>query len=238
VSPRPAAASERGTVGRVGHPLDIAAAGVLFDMDGTLIDSTAAVEAVWTSFGEQHGIEPSEVLAFAHGRQPIDTLTRFLPDRSEHERLALARALTDHEVRLTDDITEVAGAAALIGSLVAMRAPVALVTSARRDLAVSRMKAGGVLVPDVLVTSEDVERGKPDPEGYRRAAALLGVPVERCVVFEDAEAGLTAAIASGAHVVVVGGHDSPVTSGLDRIPDFTSVTVELDGDGVRVRAAG
>ena len=224
--------------GRVSRPLDIAAAGVLFDMDGTLIDSTAVVEAVWTAFGERHGIDPSEVLAFAHGRQPIDTLARFLPDRGEHERLALARALIDEEVRRTDDITEIAGAAALIDRLVAMRAPVALVTSARRDLAVSRMRAGGVLLPRVLVTSDDVERGKPDPDGYRRAAEQLGVPIERCVAFEDADAGLTAAIASGAHVVVVGGHDSPVTSGLDRIPDFTGVTVDRDGDGVRIRAAG
>lgn len=220
----------------MGHHLDIAAAGILFDMDGTLVDSNLAVEAVWTTFGERHGIDPAAILAYAHGRQPIDTLTRFLPDHSRPERLALARTLVDDEVRRTDGITEIAGAAALIDTLVAMRAPVALVTSATRTLAATRMRAAGVRVPEVLVTSEDVERGKPDPDGYLEAAARLGVPIENCLVFEDAEAGLAAAIASGAYVVVVGGHESPVTSGLDRIPDFTSVTVERDGDGVRIRA--
>ena len=222
--------------GRVPQHLDLRAAGVLFDMDGTLIDSTPVVEAIWTRFGERHGLDPAQILAFAHGRQPIDTLTRFLPEHSHEERLDLARALVNEEIRRTDGITEIAGAATLIGALLAMGARVGIVTSANRTLATVRLRAGGVPIPEVLVTSEDVERGKPDPDGYRRAAALLGVPVEACVVFEDAEAGLAAAVASGAHVIVVGGHESPVTTGLDRVRDYAAVTVEPGADGgVRIR---
>src|SRR5262245_12951471 len=110
-------------------------------MDGTLVDSNKAVEAAWTTFGEQHGIDPATVLAFAHGRQTIDTLTRFLPDWNPEDRQVLAQALLDEEVRQTHGITEIAGAAGLIDALVAMRAPVALVTSATRELAASRMRA-------------------------------------------------------------------------------------------------
>jgi sugar-phosphatase len=75
----------------------------------------------------------------------------------------------------------------------------------------------------VLVAAEDVSNGKPDPQGYRRAAELLGVPIAECVVFEDAEAGIQAALAAGARAVVVGEHRSTTTEGLDRLADYTAV---------------
>ncbi len=105
-----------------------------------------------------------------------------------------------------------------------------MVTSASRELARLRMQAAGVTVPEALVAAEDVEVGKPSPEGYLRAAALLGVDPADCVMFEDAEAGLQAAVASGGQVVVVGDHVSATTEGLPRIADFTGLTVSrVDG---------
>lgn len=199
----------------------IEAAGFLFDMDGTLVDSTPVVEAVWTAFGERHGIDPAALLAFAHGRQAVDTVAHFLPELSEAERAELVAALVAEEVTRTDGIVQIPGAVALLEGLIADGVPVAVVTSAPRELAVARLRAAGVPVPEVLVAAEDVTKGKPDPEGYRRAAELLGVPIGECVVFEDAEAGLAAAVASGARAVVVGGHASPTTERLARLADYT-----------------
>ncbi len=105
-----------------------------------------------------------------------------------------------------------------------------MVTSASRELASRRMRAAGVPIPEVLVAAEDVAVGKPSPEGHLRAAALLGVDPGACVLFEDAEAGLRAACASGGSVVVVGQHVSATTQELPRISDFTGLAVShLDG---------
>lgn len=206
---------------------EISAAGFLFDMDGTLVDSTAVVESVWTAFAGRHGVDASALLAYAHGRQAVDTVAHFLPALTDDERADLVGALVAEEVTRTDGIVEIPGAVALLQRLVADGAPVAVVTSAPRELAVARLLAAGVPVPEVLVAAEDVTHGKPDPEGYLRAAELLGVPIEDCVVFEDAEAGIAAAVASGARVVVVGHHESPVTEGLGRLVDYSGFRAAL-----------
>ena len=176
---------------------------------------------VWSAFGGRHGLDPSTILAFAHGRQAADTVAHFLPELSAEERSALVAGLLAEEVTRTDGIVEVPGAGALLAALAERGVPVAIVTSAPRELAVARLDAAGVGIPEVLVAAEDVERGKPDPSCYLLAAERLGVPIERCVVFEDAEAGLAAAVASGGRVVVVGGHASPTTDGLARIRDYS-----------------
>jgi sugar-phosphatase len=113
--------------------------------------------------------------------------------------------------------------------------PVALVTSAPRDLAVNRMRAAGVHVPEALVASEDVDHGKPHPDGYLRGAALLGVDPAECAAFEDAPAGLEAAIASGATTVVVGALEADVTAGLYRVAGYDGITVEVEGSAFRIR---
>ena len=206
---------------------EIEAAGFLFDMDGTLVDSTAVVESVWTAFGNRHGIDPAALLAYAHGRQAIDTVSHFLPALSQGERADLVRQLVAEEVGRTEGIVEIPGAVAMLEALVAAGAPVAVVTSAPRELAIARMRAAGIPVPAVVIAAEDVERGKPDPQGYLRAGASLGVPIEDCVVFEDAEAGLAAAVASGARAVVVGQHTSSTTADLTRLLDWTRMRALL-----------
>ncbi|MGN8049286.1 HAD-IA family hydrolase [Curtobacterium sp. 22159] len=215
--------------------IDIVASGVLFDMDGTLVDSTAVVEATWSRFGARHGIDPAEILAFSHGRQAIDTVQRFLPDLPLDEQQRIAAALVAEESASSEGIVEIAGAAAFVERLLDAGVPVALVTSAPRDLAVGRMAAAGVSLPAAFVPSEDAPRGKPHPDGYLRGAALLGVPVEECVAFEDAPAGLEAAVSSGATTVVVGGLDHPVTAGLQRVVGFDGVEVAREGSAFRIR---
>ena len=149
--------------------------------------------------------------------------------------------MTDHlleeEVTRTDGIVEIPGAAALIAALTEAGAPVALVTSAPRTLAVARMEAAGSPLPDVVVTPADVEHGKPAPDPYLLGARRLGVPIADCVVFEDVEAGLRAGLDAGARTVVVGTYASPTTEGLTRLPDHDGVTVSRDGDAFRLRTA-
>ena len=198
---------------------------LLFDMDGTLVDSTSVVEELWTDFAGQYGIDIGELLDYSHGRQTLDTLRRFLPG-SPAELARLAAELEAQEVARTEGIIEVPGAAAFLDQL--GKTPHAVVTSAGRALAETRLRAAGLPIPEVLVAAEDVIAGKPSPEGYLQAAAELGVDISACVVFEDAPAGLQSAVTSGATTVVVGTHESPLTRHLSRIRDYTGLRY-LDG---------
>jgi sugar-phosphatase len=206
-------------------PLELTAAAVLFDMDGTLVDSTAVVEMLWTRFCAEHGVDVDTLLAFSHGRRTPDIVRRFLPDVTAAEAEAVVAELQARELAVRDGIVEIPGAADLLATL---PVPWALVTSAPRELAVRRMAAAGLAVPEVLVPADEVSRGKPAPDGYLRAASLLGVDPADCVALEDAEPGVRSALDSGARVVVVGGLDTAITRGLDRVDDLR---------GLRIRAA-
>lgn len=210
----------------------IACRALLFDMDGTLVDSTAVVEGVWGRFSAEHGLDLVELLAFAHGRQTPDTLARFVPHLPADERARIAAHLESEEVEDLADIREIPGARALLTGLDDV--PWAVVTSATRALAQRRMAACGFPPVTHLVPAEDVERSKPDPQGYAQAAARLGVDPRECVVFEDAPAGVRAGLAAGARVVVVGALADCPAAGLPHVPDLTGVRVRRQGDRLLV----
>jgi sugar-phosphatase len=212
---------------RVTETTTITARAILFDMDGTLVDSTALVERVWGEFSEKCGLDIAAVLAFAHGRLAIDTVRHFLPTAADPQ--ALTAAIQSAELAQVDGIVAIPGAAALLADIPA--GAVALVTSAPRGLAVMRMAAAGLPFPAVSVAAEDVSVGKPSPEGYLRAAIELGVDARETIVFEDAPAGLAAGRASGATTIVVGQATGKATEGLVRVADFTALTVEVLADG-------
>ncbi len=172
--------------------------GVLFDMDGVLVDSTPAVARVWAEWAREHGFEPDEVVRKAHGRPSITTIRELLP-RSDH-------AAEDREVERRE-IADVEGVIPLPGALELLLAlPLhrwAIVTSCTRQLAGVRIAAAGLPEPKHLVTATDVRHGKPDPEPYLKGAQILGAPASQCIVIEDAPAGIRAGKAAGAHVVAL-----------------------------------
>ena len=202
-------------------------------MDGTLVDSAGVVEGVWARFCEQEGIDLGELLAFSHGGgRPTrcDASCRTCPMcRSRRSQPGWRPTRKPRAL-----IREVAGAWRLVGSLDDV--PRAVVTSAPRGMAVARMRAAGLPEVPLLVPVDEVEHGKPDPEGYLRAAAALGVDPGRCVVFEDVGAGIAAGLASGGVVVVVGTLQSGAATGLPRARDLTEVRVVRDPRGIRVVA--
>ncbi len=171
---------------------------LLFDMDGVLVDSTAAVARVWAVWALKHGLDPETVVKIAHGRPSISTIRELLP-RADHE--AEDREVERLEIEDVEGIVALPGAAELLRALPANK--YAIVTSATRPLAEVRLRAAGLPVPQNLVTARDVPRGKPHPDPYLMGAQLLRVPPVECVVIEDAPSGIRAGKAAGSRVVAL-----------------------------------
>lgn len=175
---------------------EISCDGLLFDLDGVLVDSNAAIERVWSKWAMAHGYDPAEMVRIAHGRPSLDTLRELMPDGDyeKHNQVILQGEIDD-----TEGVIAMPGARELLNSI--PRDRWAIVTSCSRPLAEVRLKAAGLPMPYRLQTSDDIARGKPDPEPYLKGAALLGFPASRCVVFEDAPAGIRSGKAAGALVI-------------------------------------
>jgi sugar-phosphatase len=170
---------------------------VLLDMDGTLVDSDAAVERAWRVWAGEYGVDPAAALAIAHGSPADRTVRRLLPALDDTQvSMAAARQLALQYDDLAD-VTPTRGARDLLATLARLDLPWAVVTSADTRLAKARLAAAGI-DPPVLVTVDDVSAGKPDPQGYLHAARLLDVPPANCLVVEDAAVGVEAGRAAGA----------------------------------------
>jgi sugar-phosphatase len=212
----------------VGAAVELSVHGLLLDMDGTLVNSDAAVERVWRRWAASRGLDGDAVMKVAHGRQGHATMALLLPDRPVAENHADNAWLLAEETADTEGVVQVPGAAAFLDSL--RDVPHALVTSANVPLCTARMAAAGLTVPELRVTAEDVTFSKPDPEGFLKAAAALGVAPEDCLVFEDSEAGIAAGKAAGMRVVGVG--ERAGAYGPDVVvPDLRRVRVEPRADG-------
>lgn len=170
---------------------------VLFDMDGTLVDSRAVVERTWTTWALKNGLDPEFIIRFAHGRPTEDTIRETAPhlDPVHEAGILLAQEEFDPTV-----LANIPGATEAVAAA-RRHATWAVVTSATRRLARLRLKMGGFPDPPVLVSSDDIVKGKPDPEGFLMAARVLGVSPAECLVFEDTPAGLLAGASAGAAVI-------------------------------------
>jgi sugar-phosphatase len=192
-------------------------------MDGTLLSSIAAAERIWGRWAERHHLNVAAFLPTIHGVQTADTLRRLALPGVDPE--IEAAAITRAEIDDVDGIEAIAGAADFLRSLPANRW--AIVTSASRALASRRLAAAGLPPPAVMVTAEDVHRGKPAPDGFRLAARRLGFDVATCLVFEDAPAGIAAAEAAGASVVVItAAHPAPLSTPHVSLPGYDRLSAE------------
>jgi len=172
--------------------------GILFDLDGVLVDSTPAVARVWTWWAKQHGFDPEETVRQAHGRPSISTIRELLPnaDHAKEDREVERREIEDVE-----GVIPLPGALELLQSLPLDRW--AIVTSCTKKLAHVRIRAAGLPEPRFIITASDIKNGKPDPEPYLKGAQALSLSPKDCVVIEDAPAGIRSGKAAGAKVIAL-----------------------------------
>ncbi|MGW5637612.1 HAD family hydrolase [Streptomyces sp. NPDC003832] len=214
--------------------VSLTARALLLDMDGTLVDSHAVVERIWRRWADRHGLDGDEVMKVVHGRQGYASMALLLPARPMAQNHAENARMLAEETADMDGVVEIPGAGEFLAALRAGAVPHALVTSADVALSTARMAAAGLELPDVRVTAESVGASKPDPEGFLKGAAELGIEPAECVVFEDSGAGIQAGRAAGMRVVGVG--PQAVFHGPDAVVrDLSQVRVEvLAGGGVRL----
>jgi sugar-phosphatase len=206
---------------------------VLFDMDGTLVDSTAIVERHWGNWAARNGLSLAEILRVSHGRPTIETLRLVAPHLATVDEAA---RLDADEAEDSDGLRPVPGAQALLASLPQDRW--AVVTSAGRALATRRLVGASLPVPDVLVTSDDVPRGKPDPASYLEAARRLGALPGRSIVLEDAPVGVEAGRAAGATVIGVTTTFASLADCSYSVPDLRAIRLlESTASGLRLHLA-
>ena len=205
-------------------PFDRRFSALLFDLDGTLINSIAAAERVWAAWAARYGLDVAAFLPTIHGVRGVETIARLgLPGV---DPVAEAQAILEGELADLEGVVAIDGAAAFLSRLPGDRW--AIVTSAPRALALRRLAAAGLPAPAVMVAAEDVARGKPAPDGFLLGAARLGQPIADCLVFEDAPAGIQAAEAAGAAVLVVAAtHGHALDTGHPRINGYRGPLAEL-----------
>lgn len=199
---------------------------VIFDMDGTLIDSTPAVVRAWTVWATEHGVTAEE-LAGHHGMPSASVVRKLLPN---HQHESAIERINELEIDDVHDIVVLPGAVDALEAVSSARNAIA--TSCTMSLAKARIAAAGLVPPSVLITADQVEHGKPAPDPFLLAAEKLGVAPERCLVVEDAPAGLSAAAAAGCYslaVITTTKEEDLVADGIVRNLGDVEFQTEMDG---------
>jgi len=214
--------------------LCVATKGILFDMDGVLISSIGSVVRCWQQWATMYDIPDAAHFQVPHGKRAIEIVMMLRPDIDPQEGL---RVIEDLEMEDMVGLTVLPGVKGLLESLPPERW--AIVTSATRRLLLGRLAKAGLPIPERIISADMVERGKPDPEPYRRGAALLGLRPDECVVVEDAPSGVGAGIAAGCRVLgVLGTHsveDLHAASWV--VPSLEELAVMVNADGLALRFA-
>ena len=187
-----------GGQGSLASPVEVQTRGILFDLDGVLVDSTPAVARCWSRWAVQYGFNAEDVVRQAHGRPSIVTLRELMPDGDYEEE---NRKMEKWEIADTDGVVPLPGVLEILRALPADQW--AIVTSCTPDLAEVRIRVAGLPRPRKIVTSGDVKRFKPEPDPYLKGAELLGLAPTDCVVVEDAPAGIRAGRAANSRVLAL-----------------------------------
>jgi sugar-phosphatase len=208
--------------------------GILFDMDGVLISSIGSVVRCWRRWAAIYGVPNADTYEVPHGMRAIEIVKALRPDIDPQEGL---RVIEDMEIDDTEGLTVLPGVKKLLEGLPPERW--AIVTSATSRLLLGRLKVAGLPIPTRIISADMVERGKPDPEPYRRGAELLGFKPEDCIVVEDAPSGVGAGIAAGCRVLgVLGTHSVEELSQATWVAQsLDAVIVDSSGEGLVLRFA-
>jgi mannitol-1-/sugar-/sorbitol-6-phosphatase len=161
-----------------------------------LVESAPVVEASWSRWAGERGVDFGALRPVLHGRPGRELVAEFAPHLDSDAEVA---TITAYEMAEEHALRAIPGARETIEAAPRW----AIATSGGRELALGRLRAVGHPIPDVLISADDITRGKPDPEPYLRAAEALGVPPEQCLVIEDAPAGIAAGKAAGMRVVAL-----------------------------------
>lgn len=212
--------------------LELTCKAILFDLDGTLIDSSAVIERVWRAWAISQGLPVDEVLRASYGLRTLDAVYLLAPDLRVEEEAAKIEA---NEIRDLEGLVPMPGARKLLSSLDGI--PWGIVTSGSYLLATSRLKKVGLPIPRVLVSADEVDHGKPDPQGYWLAAEKLGVSPGGCVAFEDSPTGVGAALTAGMRVILVGSNTptEPADRIIASIEDYYGLSIRCDAQEIVIR---
>jgi len=206
---------------------------ILFDLDGVLVNSIPAIVQVWSAWARENGIAPERALEAMHGRRTGEILRLLAPHLDiEREVWKIEHGITE----ITKKLPPIAGAAELLAAIPKdhqvkdrrAKDRWAVVTSGIYDLAVERLRGAGLPVPNVLISADDVARGKPDPEPYLKGAQRLAVAPQECLVIEDAVLGIQAAHAAGMKAIALAS-----THPAEELSEADAVADSLAGIGVK-----
>ena len=216
---------------------------ILFDLDGVLVDSAQCIERTWRGWASRHRLDPEIVISAAHGRRTRETIQLVAPELAADAEVA---SLEANEAMTAEGVHEIEGAGELLRGL--PPESWAIVTSGIRAVADFRIRLMGLPSPRVMICADDIERGKPDPEGYLTAAARLGMSPADCIVIEDAPAGIEAAHSAGMRVIaIIGTYPAQMLGTADvvvnRLKDLTfsregaQILIELDTNSAQKRGS-
>ncbi len=208
------------------------AAGFLFDMDGTLIDSSQAMHRIWSRWARKHGLDFAAFHQTIQGRRAVDTMRRLAVPGLDP--VVEAKVIEREEIEDVVGVVPIAGAAEFLAALPPERWTV--VTSAPSALARARLGAAGLPVPETIITGEQVSAGKPAPDCFILGAHRLGFETAECIVFEDSDVGVESAIAAGAGLVVIASAQSQVSlEGRFAVGDYEQLELTVARDRLRLR---
>jgi sugar-phosphatase len=202
---------------------------LLFDLDGTLIDSSARIHRLWQWWAARRGVDYQSLQGIILGRTAIETIQMVAPELVAEDEI---EALETEEIADMHDVFVYPGARELLQRLDG--APWAIVTSGSDRVANARIGHIGLPPPPTLITADHVTSGKPHPEPYLLAARQLGVQPADCVVIEDAPIGIEAGKAAGMRVIAIASTHSPdALQGADFVVSrLGDIRIQLIGDRI------
>jgi sugar-phosphatase len=174
---------------------------LIFDLDGTLVDSSESVLEILVIWCEIHQLNIKTVLSFCHGARIVDFIPKVAPHLDLDKEV---KYLAKLEAETTTGLVEIAGAKQFLEQLNKLNITWAIATSGVKAIAELRLRHCGLIIPEVFITSELVDKGKPAPDPFLLTASALSIDPKECLVFEDSDAGIQSAIDAGCDVVAIG----------------------------------